>query len=97
MELLAGGTTHVGYLLKDRVLDRSTLMAALWRVHAGDVVVDPILVRSLLDAPTVPPTLVRLSDTSSTGSRSQTPPRTTSEYEPYCITCKPTELHLTTD
>ncbi|GAB3848929.1 hypothetical protein GCM10027610_071260 [Dactylosporangium cerinum] len=59
MELLTGGPTHIGYLLKDRVLDRSTLLAAIWRVHAGEVVVDPDLVRSLLETPTMPPTLAR--------------------------------------
>ena len=62
LELLAGGSTHVGYLLKDRVLDRSTLLAAVWRVHAGEVVVDPVLVSALLDAPTAPSTLDRLSE-----------------------------------
>jgi len=61
-ELLAGGATHTGYLLKDRVLDRSTLLAGVWRVHAGDVVVDPILVGSLLHANTTPSSLDRLSD-----------------------------------
>src|SRR5262245_22322028 len=44
LELLAGGRTGVGYLLKDRVMDRSTLLAAIWRVCAGEVVVDPALV-----------------------------------------------------
>jgi DNA-binding NarL/FixJ family response regulator len=62
MELLAGGSTHVGYLLKDRVLDRSTLLAAVWRVHAGEVVLDPVLVASLLHAHTTPSTLDRLSE-----------------------------------
>lgn len=62
IELLAGGSTQIGYLLKDRVLDRSTLLAAVWRVHAGEVVVDPELVGSLLHAPTTPSTLDRLSE-----------------------------------
>jgi DNA-binding NarL/FixJ family response regulator len=61
-ELLAGGCTHIGYLLKDRVLDRSTLLAAVWRVRAGEVVVDPELVGSLLHASTTPSTLDRLSE-----------------------------------
>ena len=62
MELLAGGRSRVGYLLKDRILDRATLLAAVWRIHAGEVVVDPTLVQSLLDAATIPPALARLSD-----------------------------------
>ena len=62
MELLHGGQTHVGYLLKDRVMERSTLLAAVWRVHAGEVVVDPALVHALMDAPSVPAALAVLSD-----------------------------------
>jgi DNA-binding NarL/FixJ family response regulator len=62
MELLHGGRTHVGYLLKDRVMERSTLLAAVWRVHAGEVVVDPALVHALMDAPSVPAALAVLSD-----------------------------------
>lgn len=62
LELLAGTSTHVGYLLKDRVLDRSALLAALWRVRAGEVVVDQDLVASLMDTPRVPSALAVLSD-----------------------------------
>jgi DNA-binding NarL/FixJ family response regulator len=61
LELLAGEATHVGYLLKDRVLDRAALMAAIWRVLAGEVVVDHDLVTSLLVAPRVPVALAMLS------------------------------------
>jgi DNA-binding NarL/FixJ family response regulator len=62
LELLDGGRTHVGYLLKDRVLDPATLLAAVWRVHAGEVVIDPSLIDSLLHAAAVPPRLAVLSD-----------------------------------
>jgi DNA-binding NarL/FixJ family response regulator len=62
MELLQGGRTHVGYLLKDRVLDRSALLAAVWRVHGGEVAVDSALVTALMDAPAVPAALAVLSD-----------------------------------
>jgi serine/threonine-protein kinase len=62
LELLDGGRTHVGYLLKDRVLDPSTLLAAVWRVHAGEVVIDPSLVDSLLHATAVPSGLAHLSE-----------------------------------
>lgn len=61
-ELVAGGRTHVGYLLKDRITDRSSLLAAVWRVHAGEVVVDPALVEALFNAARTPPSLTLLSD-----------------------------------
>ena len=37
-----------GYLLKDRVLDSRDLVAAVQRVAAGEIVVDPELVEQLL-------------------------------------------------
>jgi DNA-binding NarL/FixJ family response regulator len=58
-ELLQGGRTHVGYLLKDRVMDRSALLGAVWRVHAGEVAVDAALV---MEAPAVPAALAVLSE-----------------------------------
>jgi DNA-binding NarL/FixJ family response regulator len=61
-ELLQGGRTHVGYLLKDRVLDRSALLGAVWRVHGGEVAVDSALVSGLMDAPAVPAALAGLSE-----------------------------------
>ena len=59
--LLAESATHVGYLLKDRVLDRASLLVAVWRVCAGESVVDAELVKSLLSGPQVPEALARLS------------------------------------
>jgi DNA-binding NarL/FixJ family response regulator len=48
-ELLESGSGRsVGYLLKDRVVDVEDFIAALNRVAAGDTVVDPEVVRSLL-------------------------------------------------
>jgi DNA-binding NarL/FixJ family response regulator len=48
-ELLDSGSGRsVGYLLKDRVVDVDDFIAALNRVAAGDTVVDPEVVRSLL-------------------------------------------------
>jgi DNA-binding NarL/FixJ family response regulator len=44
---------RVGYLLKDRIADVTTLASALRRVHAGETVIDPDLVRELLDTPRV--------------------------------------------
>ena len=46
--LLAAGTGHVGYLLKDRVEDSGALRDALARIVAGGSVVDADIVRRLL-------------------------------------------------
>lgn len=48
--LLDGGAISIGYLLKDRLLDSATLIDALHRVIAGECVIDPAVVRRLLDA-----------------------------------------------
>ena len=49
LRLLEGGDERTGYLLKERVLDVSDLVAALERVAAGETVVDPALVSQLLE------------------------------------------------
>jgi DNA-binding NarL/FixJ family response regulator len=49
-ELLSDGNSHVGYLLKDALLDGDELLTALRRVVAGGVVIDAGLVTSLLVA-----------------------------------------------
>jgi DNA-binding NarL/FixJ family response regulator len=46
--LLEEGAEHIGYLLKDRILDANALVDALRRVHAGDCVIDPAIVQQLL-------------------------------------------------
>jgi DNA-binding NarL/FixJ family response regulator len=46
--LLAGGADRLGYLLKDRVDDVASLVAALRRVAAGGTAVDPAVVTQLL-------------------------------------------------
>jgi DNA-binding NarL/FixJ family response regulator len=46
--LIANGVGHVGYLLKDRVMDPATIIDALRRVIAGECVVDPAIVAHLL-------------------------------------------------
>jgi DNA-binding NarL/FixJ family response regulator len=48
LPLLEGGAGGVGYLLKDRVLEASTLVDALERIAAGQSVVDPSIVAELL-------------------------------------------------
>lgn len=49
LRLLEGAERGVGYLLKDRILDRAQLTDAINRVLAGGVVVDPALVTQLLE------------------------------------------------
>jgi len=50
-----------GYLLKDSVLDAGHLDDALHRLRCGQVVLDPAVVRLLLDAPRRPDPLARLT------------------------------------
>ena len=49
LRLLDGGNERTGYLLKERILDISDLVAALHRIASGETVVDPALVSQLLD------------------------------------------------
>jgi DNA-binding NarL/FixJ family response regulator len=51
--LIASGEGHIGYLLKDRVLEENTVVDALHRVVAGESVIDPAVVAALL-APASP-------------------------------------------
>ena len=48
VDLLAGGTAGLGYLLKDRVLDPAELVAAIERVAYGGSALDPVVVEHLL-------------------------------------------------
>jgi DNA-binding NarL/FixJ family response regulator len=48
VDLLAGGTAGLGYLLKDRVLDPAELVAAVERVADGGSAIDPVVVEHLL-------------------------------------------------
>ncbi|MBB4929490.1 DNA-binding NarL/FixJ family response regulator [Lipingzhangella halophila] len=47
-ELLGGGSTKVGYLLKDRVADVDEFVGTLRRVAAGGAAIDPEVVSQLL-------------------------------------------------
>jgi DNA-binding NarL/FixJ family response regulator len=47
-DLLAGNTSRVGYLLKDRVADVDSFVEALERVAAGGTALDPEVVAQLL-------------------------------------------------
>src|SRR4051812_49246270 len=51
MTLLNQNVGHVGYLLKDRIVEIEALTDALRRIHAGESVLDPQLVRDLLADP----------------------------------------------
>lgn len=48
MRLLADGAAGIGYLLKDKVTDPDQLVDAMRRLAAGESVVDPDLVTSML-------------------------------------------------
>jgi DNA-binding NarL/FixJ family response regulator len=61
LRLLEEGSTHVGYLLKDRVGDVAELTAAVRRVAAGGSVVDAEVVRQLFGKARVDDPLERLS------------------------------------
>jgi DNA-binding NarL/FixJ family response regulator len=49
-ELLERDASHFGYLLKDRVVDVTTLRRALETVVSGGTVLDPDIVRSMMHA-----------------------------------------------
>jgi DNA-binding NarL/FixJ family response regulator len=51
VELLAGGHRGVGYLLKERITRLDELVAATRRVVGGDTVIDPDVVRTVLQTP----------------------------------------------
>jgi DNA-binding NarL/FixJ family response regulator len=60
-ELLAGSTSGVGYLLKDRVADVREFVEALTRVANGGTALDPEVVAQLLGATRRTDTLARLT------------------------------------
>ena len=51
VDLLAGGHTGVGYLLKERITRPSELVDAVRRVAAGGTAIDPEVVRTVFDTP----------------------------------------------
>jgi DNA-binding NarL/FixJ family response regulator len=60
--ILTENASSVGYLLKDRLLDPETLLDALRRVVRGECVVDPAIVKQLLDRRTATRPLSELSE-----------------------------------
>ncbi len=61
VELIAGDTRGVGYLLKDRVADVSDFVAAVRQVAEGGAVLDPEVVKQLLGRSRRTDTLDRLT------------------------------------
>jgi DNA-binding NarL/FixJ family response regulator len=61
LRLLADTPEHVGYLLKDRVVDIEVLVDALRRLVDGEFVVDPTIVGRLMSAPRTQDPLQRLT------------------------------------
>lgn len=51
VELLAGGRTGVGYMLKERIAHPEELVDAVRRVSAGGTAIDPEVVRIVFDTP----------------------------------------------
>ncbi|MCB1026611.1 MAG: response regulator transcription factor, partial [Microthrixaceae bacterium] len=61
-ELLAGSTSSVGYLLKDRVADVRDFLDAVERIGAGATVLDPEVVAQLLTRRARDDRMARLTD-----------------------------------
>lgn len=62
LDLLAGGHTGVGYLLKERVARPSELLEAVCRVAAGGTAIDPEVVRRVFDTRRPADPMGRLTD-----------------------------------
>jgi DNA-binding NarL/FixJ family response regulator len=62
LQLLAGGTTAMGYLLKDHILELSEFTEAVRRVGSGELLVDQAVVAQLLGRRRVRDPVDQLSD-----------------------------------
>jgi DNA-binding NarL/FixJ family response regulator len=62
LRLIEENPEGVGYLLKDRVVEIATLVDALRRVHEGETVVDPTIVRRLIERRRRPDPLAELTE-----------------------------------
>jgi DNA-binding NarL/FixJ family response regulator len=62
LELIAEGTGHIGYLLKDRVGDKDEFVSAVERVAEGEAVIDSEVVSRLVGRKRVQNPLDALSD-----------------------------------
>jgi serine/threonine-protein kinase len=61
VRLFETNPSHVGYLLKERVSDIASLVDGVQRVHAGDCVLDPEIVRRLVRRPVAESAISELS------------------------------------
>lgn len=61
MELLSSGHRGVGYLLKERITRPSELIDAVSRIAAGETVIDPDVVRVILETPRRADPIARLT------------------------------------
>jgi DNA-binding NarL/FixJ family response regulator len=61
LKLAREGRGGIGYLLKDRIVDPPALIAAMHRVAAGELVIEPALVEELVDAPKLDDPLAALT------------------------------------
>jgi DNA-binding NarL/FixJ family response regulator len=59
--LLDRSEARRGYLLKDRILHRDEVVSALYRIAAGQTVIDESIVATLLSGPAVDPRLAMLT------------------------------------
>ncbi len=61
VDLLAGSHTGVGYLLKERITRTDELVDAVRRVSEGETVIDPEVVRTVLETPRRADPMARLT------------------------------------
>jgi DNA-binding NarL/FixJ family response regulator len=61
VKLMEEGAGHVGYLLKDRIVDAAALVVTMRRIAAGECVVEPSLVEDLVVAPNLHDPLAALT------------------------------------
>jgi DNA-binding NarL/FixJ family response regulator len=61
VDLLSGGHRGVGYLLKERITRPSELIDALSRIADGETVIDPEVVRMILETPRKKDPIARLT------------------------------------
>ncbi|MDT3440285.1 response regulator transcription factor [Pseudofrankia sp. BMG5.37] len=62
LDLFSDGAGGLGYLLKDRVIEIDDFLAAVRRVAAGGSVVDPVVIRALVQRRSPVGTVATLSD-----------------------------------
>jgi DNA-binding NarL/FixJ family response regulator len=95
MRLMTDFQTGVGYLLKDRVSDLATFAGGVRRVASGDCVIDPELVRRLLDKKRAGDPLAALTDRERTVLALMAQGRSNSALSAeLCLSAKTIEAHV---